>query len=114
MTQVFLNIIKNSEDNFLEKNIQNAKIEISTKTENSHYVISISDNGGGVQENILPKIFDPYFSTKTEKNGTGLGLYMSKIIVEEHNGGTLNVYNRSDGLVFEITLFTQENTIYEI
>ena len=93
LMQVILNILKNSEDNFLEKKILNPKINIITKKINNKYIISISDNGGGIKEEILSKIFDPYFSTKDEKNGTGLGLYMSKIMIEEHNKGSLSVKN---------------------
>ena len=108
MTQVILNILKNSEDNFLEKNILNPKITISTQEEHGTYIISISDNGGGIPEDILPNIFNPYFSTKDEKNGTGLGLYMSKTMIEKHHGGKLRVYNTEDGVIFKIILYTKD------
>ena len=98
--QVILNIFKNAQDNFLEKNIRYPKIKITTEKKS----ISIYDNGGGIEKNILGKIFDPYFSTKTKKNGTGLGLYMSKIIVEEHHNGTLKAENYQDGVLFTIDL----------
>jgi PAS domain S-box-containing protein len=104
MMQVILNILKNSEDNFLEKKISNPQINIATRKEQSDYIISIWDNGGGIPKDILPKIFDPYFSTKSEKNGTGLGLYMSKIMVEEHNNGTVRAKNIDDGICFEIII----------
>ena len=104
MMQVILNILKNSEDNFEEQNIKNKKIYIVTKQVNDKFIISISDNGGGIQENILCDIFNPYFSTKLEKNGTGLGLYMSKIMIEEHNNGILTVTNNNQGVCFEIIL----------
>ncbi|QSZ43115.1 sensor histidine kinase [Sulfurimonas aquatica] len=99
--QVLLNILKNSQDNFKEKNIEKARINISTK---KNY-ISISDNGGGIADNILEKIFDPYFSTKCEKDGTGLGLYMSKMIIEEHHNAILNVFNQDNGVCFTIEFF---------
>ena len=102
--QVILNILKNAEDNFLERNISVPTIHISTKKENSNYFIAIEDNGGGIPEEILLSIFDPYFSTKDEKNGTGLGLYMSKVMIEEHNQGILSVENTKDGVAFIITL----------
>jgi signal transduction histidine kinase len=104
MMQVILNILKNCEDNFIEKSVNNAKIIITSKKEDNHYCIEILDNGGGIAEEILPKIFDPYFSTKDEKNGTGLGLYMSKIMIEEHAGGKLDVFNDRDGVYFCITI----------
>lgn len=103
--QVVLNILKNAQDNFKEKKIENPQIKITTK-ENG---ISICDNGGGIPEDILPKIFDPYYSTKDEKNGTGLGLYMSKTIVEEHHNGKLQVSNRDDGVCFTIELYLGDN-----
>jgi len=102
LMQVVLNILKNAEDNFQEKELENKQIKIMTK-ENT---IRICDNGGGIQENILDKIFDPYFSTKGEKNGTGLGLYMSKMIIEEHHNGKLKVENQNRGVCFTIEIFT--------
>ena len=96
--QVILTILQNAQDNFLEKNTQEPSIKIITKNK----MISISDNGGGVPKNILDKIFDPYFSTKLEKNGTGLGLYMSKTIIEKNHGGHLKVKNKGDGACFII------------
>jgi len=98
--QVILNIIKNSQENFQEKNIENPNITIKTDAR----VISIYDNGGGVAEDLIDKIFDPYFSTKDEKNGTGLGLYMSKVIIEDHHVGHLNVNNTDDGICFTIEI----------
>ena len=98
MTQVVLNILKNSQDNFLEKDIKNPYIKITTKDK----VLSICDNGGGIPDDIMDKVFDPYFSTKDEKNGTGLGLYMSKTIIEEHHNATLTVKNTDGGVCFMI------------
>jgi signal transduction histidine kinase len=100
MMQVVLNLFKNSQDNFNEKNIKNKIIKIKTFDN----TLSICDNGGGIEEKIIDNIFDPYFSTKDEKNGSGLGLYMSKIIVDEHHKGSLNVKNTDDGVCFEIVL----------
>lgn len=102
VVQVILNILKNSEDNFIERDILNPQIKITTKKQDNKLIIKISDNGKGIDEDILPKIFDPYFSKKMKKNGTGLGLYMSKVIIEEHNNGNLNVHNIQNGVCFEI------------
>ena len=100
LMQVVLNILKNAQDNFKEKNIKNAKIMISTKDYSDKSVLEICDNGGGIEEDVLSKIFDPYFSTKDDKNGTGLGLYMSKTIVEDHHNGKLDAFNKNEGVCF--------------
>ncbi len=104
LMQVFLNIIKNAQDNFKEKQTPNATITIDTRDINEGVRVEIADNGGGIPDAIITKIFDPYFSTKDEKNGTGLGLYMSKTIIEEHHDGKLDVENRDDGVCFSITI----------
>ncbi len=102
--QVILNIIKNSEDNFIEKGTENPKIRIETKIMPAHYEIVISDNGGGISPHIIDNIFEPYFSTKDEKNGSGLGLYMSKVMIEEHSGGLLRAENTQEGAAFSILI----------
>ncbi|MEA3371999.1 MAG: PAS domain-containing sensor histidine kinase [Campylobacterota bacterium] len=102
--QVILNIIKNAEDNFLERGTEEPKINIETQLKPVHYEIVISDNGGGISEHIIANVFDPYFSTKDEKNGSGLGLYMSKMMIEEHSGGLLQVENTQEGAAFKILL----------
>ena len=96
--QVILNILKNAQDNFLERKTVSPKIRISTYKDS----IEICDNGGGIRDTLKAKIFDPYFSTKKEKDGTGLGLYMSKIIIEEHHNGILKVENTTDQIGFPI------------
>ncbi len=101
---VILNILKNSEDNFQEKKIKKPIIKINVIKEETHCSIEIKDNGGGIEEKIIEKIFDPYYSTKLEKNGTGLGLFMSKLIIEEHHKGLLSAFNKNDGVVFKIQL----------
>ncbi|MEA3490992.1 MAG: PAS domain-containing sensor histidine kinase [Campylobacterota bacterium] len=98
--QVILNLIKNSEDALIERKIENPQIKIETFGN----TLRVSDNAGGIPEDILHKVFDPYFSTKTKKDGTGLGLYMSKMIIEDHCGGTLTVLNDVEGSLFTITL----------
>jgi len=104
LMQVVLNILKNSEDNFKETDIKQKEVSIRVYGTNIYQVITIQDNGGGIPPNILPNIFEPYFSTKDERNGTGLGLYMSKIIVEDHHNGELLVKNIQDGIRFTILL----------
>ena len=91
--QVLLNIFKNAQDNFKDSATINPKITISSKDIEKGCILKICDNGGGIPEDIIEKIFDPYFSTKNEKGGTGLGLYMSKTIIESHHNGRLHAQN---------------------
>lgn len=103
--QVILNILKNSIDIFEEGQTANPKIFISINSTQSHtQEIQIRDNNGGIAESIIDSIFDPYFSTKEEKNGTGLGLYMAKMIIEKHCGGMIKAQNSEDGAEFIVTL----------
>lgn len=96
--QVILNIFKNAQDNFLEKRVKNPSIKIIIDGKK----LSICDNAGGIPQNIFDQIFNPYFSTKTDKNGTGLGLYMSKTIIEEHHNAKLTAENLDGGACFSI------------
>ena len=109
MLQVFLNIIKNAKESFEGKKIENQIIEISIKKINQIVRIEIYDNAGNIDEKIKDKIFDPYFSTKDEKTGTGLGLYMSKTIVEKHLNGEFGFFNKNEGVSFYVDLFVENN-----
>ena len=102
--QVILNLLKNAEDVLIDNAILEPKIWIRTLQEGQMSCLEIEDNGGGISENIIHQIFDPYFSTKIERNGTGIGLYMSKTIVEKHGLGLLEVYNTAHGACFKISL----------
>ncbi|MFA6192217.1 MAG: ATP-binding protein [Sulfurimonas sp.] len=104
LKQVILNIFKNAEDALMEKRNEEACIWLSGYQKESNAYIVIEDNAGGVPENIISKVFDPYFTSKTKKDGTGLGLYMSKIIIEEHCGGILTLNNTKEGACFTIIL----------
>ena len=100
LSQVIINIINNSKDAFIENNVKNRVIKISLKQEESDALITIEDNAGGIPENILPNIFEPYFTTKHKSMGTGLGLYMSYKIVVESMKGKILVENIKDGAKF--------------
>ncbi len=102
LKQVLMNLIKNAEDIFEESKIKDAKIIIKTYSDEKFYFLSVTDNAGGIDKSVIKKIFDPYFSTKKQKDGTGLGLYMSKTIVEEHCQGSLDVLNIDGGACFII------------
>ncbi len=104
LMQVFLNILKNASDAFTDKKVGNPRININGYEKDGYQVVEISDNAGGIPENILEKIFDPYFSTKGPGIGTGLGLYMSKTIIEEHCEGELSVHNTQEGACFILKL----------
>jgi two-component system, NtrC family, sensor kinase len=101
---VIINILKNALDKFLENQLENAKIEITTEDLEDSIKIDIYDNGGSIEKENLDVIFEPYFSTKKEKNGTGIGLYMSKIIIETNHNGKIYATNTKEGVCFSIIL----------
>ena len=104
LRQVVLNILKNAEDALSEKEQDNKYIRIKTYKDKNENILEISDNAGGIPAKIMDKIFEPYYSTKTNKDGTGLGLYMSKVIVEDNCSGKLTVSNNEDGAIFKVIL----------
>jgi signal transduction histidine kinase len=105
LQQALLNILLNSKDAILSNNIENGQILISARKRDSFICLHIQDNGGGIKDNsILERIFEPYFTTKTHDNGTGIGLYMTKIIIEQNLGGSIEVQNLEEGLEFIICL----------
>jgi len=104
LQQVIINLIKNAVDALLENKIETKWIEVSSYDEEEMVIIKIADNAGGISEDIIDNIFDPYFSTKEAKVETGLGLYMSKMIIEKHLNGELSCHNGAEGAVFKITV----------
>lgn len=103
-SQVILNIIANAEDVIVAREVQNGEITINIQEMKHTILINIEDNGGGIQEDTLDKIFDIYFTTKNRKEGSGLGLYMSKLIIETKLNGTISASNTHQGAKFTITL----------
>ena len=104
--QSIINILNNAKDVLLESCGDHTKqiIVEAKRGENLDVVVSIEDNGGGIDEIVMPNIFEPYFSTKGAQHGTRLGLYMTKIIVEEHMHGRISVENTPEGARFQIVL----------
>lgn len=100
--QVLLNIFINAKDALTERNIQFPRIKITVGTENGVSVVTIADNAGGIPVDIAGKIFDPYFTTKGPQQGTGVGLFMSKTIIESNMGGRLSARNIDEGAEFRI------------
>ncbi len=103
--QVVLNLVNNAKDAIIENGIERGKISISADGEK----LVVKDNAGGIPEEIINRIFEPYFTTKEEGKGTGMGLYMSKMIIEQNMQERLSVANGPEGAEFTVTL---KNSIY--
>lgn len=103
-SQVILNIVSNARDVLVEREVKNPIVTISCAVENNEAVISISDNGGGIPDDVIGRVFEPYFTTKSPDKGTGIGLYMSKMIMESHMSGTIDVKNGELGATFTIRM----------
>lgn len=102
--QVLLTILNNARDAFANRNDVKPLVLIKSYRENDRAVVTISDNAGGIQEKIIDRIFEPYFTTKAPGCGTGIGLYMSKTIIENNMGGILTARNHEDGAEFRIEI----------
>lgn len=109
LSQVFINLFSNTKDAFLENNIKDRYIKAEVKSDKNSIHIEICDNAGGVKDDVMDKIFEPYFSTKNEKNGTGIGLYMCRMIIQKHNQGKIYAKNVKDGVCFVIELPLSED-----
>lgn len=103
--QVLLNLINNSKNKILEKNnphTQKGNIDINIQRDDNYNIIEICDDGGAIEEKIINSIFQPYFTTK--KDGTGIGLYMAKVIIEDKMKGSITVKNDHNNVIFTIKL----------
>ena len=107
-SQVLLNIFKNVKDEIELRDIKEGKLMISLKGKGDKAELIIEDNAGGIPEEIIDKIFDPYFSTKEEYGGTGIGLHMSKNIIETNMNGSIRVENTGSGARFIIELLKEK------
>jgi signal transduction histidine kinase len=104
LSQVILNIINNARDALVERHIAAPVIRIASRIEGSHASVTITDNAGGVDPDTIDKIFDPYFTTRHKAQGTGLGLYMARMILESKLGGRITVVNTGAGAQFQIVI----------
>ena len=104
LMQVLLNLMNNAVDAMRGREQKDGRLQVLCRRRQASVVIEICDNAGGIDPAILDRIFEPYFTTKSEQNGTGLGLYIASQIVEKNLHGTLGVRNREDGACFTIVL----------
>ena len=104
LTQVIINLIKNSSDAFIQNSILIREINITTKVENGYAIIEVQDNAGGIKQKSTYKVFEPYFTTKHASQGTGLGLFMSKMICEKGMRGSLDVKSKKNMTTFSIKI----------
>ncbi len=104
VTQVILNLIQNALEEMVEHQTTNPTVTLKTFSDEHNAYIEVCDNGDGIDKELTEKIFDPYFSTKESKNGSGLGLYMSKMIIEEHHHGKFYLKTDTEQTCFVISL----------
>jgi PAS domain S-box-containing protein len=102
--QVLLNILANARNIFTARGTEKARVILRAFAECNKAVVTIEDNGGGIPETIKDRIFDFYFTTNEADGGTGIGLYMSRNIIEKSMGGTLSAENTNGGALFRIEL----------
>ena len=104
LMQVLMILLNNSRDAVISKKVENPTVIVNFLETREELKICIEDNGGGIPEDILDRVFEPYFTTKFKSDGTGVGLYMSKMIVEDSIGGKLLLENYNDGLLASLTI----------
>jgi len=107
-SQVVLNLISNAKDVLIERKVETPRIEIHTSQDDKNIYCEVKDNGGGIEEKYINRIFEPYFTTK-QHQGTGIGLYISKEIIQKHMQGTLDAKNIKNGASFIICLPIQKD-----
>lgn len=102
-SQVLINIINNAKDILIQRKIENPYIKISIYERKENIITTIEDNGGGIKVEPIEKIFEPFF-TYQKINGSGLGLFMSKLIIQNNMNGKLEASNSENGAFFKITI----------
>jgi len=108
LLQVFLNLLSNAKEALVAFQEDQREVTIRSYDTAESVVVEVEDNGGGIDEAIMPKIFEPYFTTKGVKSGTGIGLYMSEMIIQKHMNGLIEVSNTEKGALFTIRLPLKE------
>lgn len=106
LDEVIINILNNAKDAIIENKIIDSWIKIEVTKNDSKCIVSIEDNAGGIPDHIIDSIFDQYYTTKENSNGTGIGLYMSRRIITETLNGDLYVKNSENGAKFFIEFNT--------
>jgi C4-dicarboxylate-specific signal transduction histidine kinase len=106
LTQVLVNLLQNARDALVEHRTGQRRIDVTIVREGTDAVLRIADNAGGIPEAIRGQIFEPYFTTKHASQGTGLGLFMSKLIVEKSLNGALELTQPGEGACFVIRIPT--------
>ncbi|MDD2828494.1 MAG: CHASE2 and HATPase_c domain-containing protein [Sulfuricurvum sp.] len=102
--QVIINLLHNARDALLENRIQTPYIRLQLSSTKTDALITITDNGGGIPAEIIDQIFNPYFSTKHDKGGSGIGLYICDAIIRTKMGGSITASTTEDGTIFTIRL----------
>lgn len=96
--QVFMNLLSNARDAVEKIAGKDPRVEVVVDREGDRSVLTVRDNGGGIPVEILPHIFEPYFTTKFQGRGTGVSLYLSKLIIEKQMGGSITIRNSGEGV----------------
>lgn len=103
-SHVILILLSNANDILKKKNLLQATIWVEMTSDSEHLTVTVEDNGGGIDEGIISKIFDPYFTTKPKEDGTGIGLYLASTIIQRIFHGTISVFNSTQGAKFLIEI----------
>ncbi|MEA3490770.1 MAG: ATP-binding protein [Campylobacterota bacterium] len=111
LMQVIMILLNNSRDAVTGNNIENPQVIVYILENDGEIKICIKDNGGGIDDEIMDRIFEPYFTTKFKSDGTGVGLYMSKMIIEDSIGGELVLENDDDGVLATLILSLYNSSI---
>ncbi len=112
--QVVLNLITNAKDAIVEKKDDGGKLEIGVVADAAKAILTVNDNGGGIKDEALDKVFEPYFTTKDQGKGTGIGLYMCKMIIEDNMNGSIFAFNVDGGARFQVELTLAGSEVVDV